>query len=335
MMNNIPLPFRTIYVPQIDLTTHPSWDYKITKIAKEVSEADVGTIIGVPTWHLAVLHKIRDEKGFGKLPDIWKNLRIFFHGGVNFEPYKQHFKELLGREDFVFYEIYNATEGFFGIQADMEGGDMLLLTDTGVFYEFIPFGKYGQDGAEPIPLSEVRAGVPYVMLITVANGLIRYVIGDVITFSCCDPFKFRITGRTQEYINAFGEDLMLGNVENALMKTNRKLDVTTKEYTVAPLYINIESKGRMQVLVEFVKEPPDMNEYMAELDVSLQHENSNYAQKRNNDLALTSLEVIPARPGLFFEWLAARGKLGGQNKIPRLVNNRKMMEELLELNETA
>lgn len=332
MMHNIPLPFRTIYVPKIELTTHPSWDYKINRIAHEVSTADVGTMIGVPTWHLAVLHKIRDEIKFNRLSELWKNLRIFFHGGVNFEPYRQHFKNLLGREDFVFYETYNATEGFFGIQADLEGGDMLLLTDTGVFYEFIPFSKYGQDDAEAIPLSGVKAGIAYVMLITVANGLVRYVIGDVITFSSCDPFKFRITGRTQEYINAFGEDLLLGNVENALMQTNRKLDVTTREYTVAPLYINIESKGRMQLLIEFVKQPADLQAYMAELDLNLQNENSNYAQKRNNSLALTMLQVIPARQGLFYDWLAARGKMGGQNKIPRLANNRKMMEELLEFN---
>lgn len=335
LMKNVPLPFRTIYVPQLELVTHPSWDYKIQKLAEEVSKADVGTISGVPTWHLAVLHKIRDDIHFGKLTDLWKNLRIFFHGGVNFEPYKQHFKELLGRDDFVFYEIYNATEGFFGIQADLEGGDMLLLTDTGVYYEFIPFAKYGQKDAVAVGLAEVKPGIPYVMLISVGNGLLRYVIGDVITFTAVDPYKFRITGRTQEYINAFGEDLMLSNVENALMKTNRQLDVVTKEYTVAPLYINIESKGRMQVLAEFVKEPANLQEYMTTLDAQLQTENSNYAQKRNNDLALTSLEVIAAKPGLFYKWLGAKGKLGGQNKIPRLVNNRGMMEELLKLNEAA
>ena len=340
MLCNVPLAFRTIYVPGVKLITHPSWDYKLNKIAEEVSNADIGTISGIPTWHLAVLAKIRNEKHFNKLTGLWKNLRIFFHGGVSFEPYRKQFNELIGREGFIFYEVYNATEGFFGIQANIEGGDLLLLTDCGVFYEFIPFSDYGGSTAahhdnsnvKPIPLGEVKSGVPYVLLVTTHNGLLRYVIGDVITFTSVDPFKFRITGRTQEYINAFGEDLLLSNVEQALMKTNAKFDCAIKEYTVAPLYINIESKGRMQFLIEFRKAPVDIEQYVAELDMQLQSENSNYKQKRNHDLALTALEVITAKEGLFYEWMALKGKMGGQHKIPRLVNGRAVMEEMLGLN---
>ena len=332
MLRNIPMAFRTIYVPSVELMTHPSWDYKLNKIAEEVSKADLGTISGIPTWHLAVLAKIRDEIHFSKLSGLWKNLRIFFHGGVSFEPYRKQFNELFGRDDVIFYEVYNATEGFFGIQANMQGGDLLLLTDNGVFYEFIPFSNYGSANAKPIPLEEVKAYVPYVLLVTTHNGLMRYVIGDVITFTATDPYKFRITGRTQEYINAFGEDLLLSNVEQALMKTNARFDCAIKEYTVAPLYINIESKGRMQFLIEFKKAPQNLEQYAAELDEQLQNENSNYKQKRNHDLALSTLEVIPAKQGLFYEWMASRGKMGGQHKIPRLVNGRKVMEEMLELN---
>lgn len=333
MLSNIPPAFRTIYVPGVELMTNPSWDYKLNKIAEEVSKADLGTISGIPTWHLAVLSKIREEIHFEKLTGLWKNLRIFFHGGVSFEPYRKQFNELIGKEDFIFYEVYNATEGFFGIQAGLQGGDLLLLTDCGVFYEFIPFAKYGDEDEKPIALGNVKTGVQYVLLVTTHNGLLRYVIGDVITFTSVDPFKFRITGRTQEYINAFGEDLLLSNVEQALMKTNAKFDSVIKEYTVAPLYINIESKGRMQFLIEFSKAPQDLEQYVLELDRQLQEENSNYRQKRNHDLALTSLEVITAKPGLFYEWMAAKGKMGGQHKIPRLVNGRKVMEEMLELND--
>ena len=332
MLRNVPLAFRTIYVPGVKLITNPSWDYKLDKIAQQVSRADIGSISGIPTWHLAVLTKIREEIHFDKLTGLWKNLRIFFHGGVSFEPYRKQFNELIGREDFIFYEVYNATEGFFGIQANMQGGDLLLLTDCGVFYEFIAFSNYGNEDAEPIPLSEVKAGIQYVLLVTTHNGLLRYVIGDVITFTAVDPFKFRITGRTQEFINAFGEDLLLSNVEQALMKTNAKFDCAIKEYTVAPLYINIESKGRMQFLIEFRKTPENLEQYTLELDAQLQKENSNYMQKRNHDLALVALEVISAQPGLFYKWMASKGKMGGQHKIPRLVNGRKVMEEMLELN---
>ncbi len=332
MLRNVPLAFSTIYVPGVELITNPSWDYKLNKIAEEVSRADIGTISGIPTWHLAVLSKIREDIHFDKLTDLWKNLKIFFHGGVSFEPYRKQFAELVGKDDFIFYEVYNATEGFFGIQAEVKGGDLLLLTDNGVFYEFIPFNVYGNENAKPIPLSDVQAGVPYVLLVSTHNGLLRYVIGDVITFTSTDPFKFRITGRTQEYINAFGEDLLLSNVEQALMKTNAAFDSAIKEYTVAPLYINIESKGRMQFLIEFRKPPADLAQYTLALDEQLQKENSNYLQKRNHDLALTALEVIPAQPGLFYKWMAAKGKMGGQHKIPRLVNGRKVIEEILELN---
>ena len=332
MMWNVPLPFRTIYVPGVKLVTNPSWDYKINRVAGLVAKADIGTISGVPTWHLAVLSKIRDEIHFNDLNSLWKNLRIFFHGGVSFEPYRRHFKELLNRKDFIFYEIYNATEGFFGIQAGLEGGDLLLLTDNGIFFEFIPFNEFSAGKLNPVPLSEVKTAVPYVLIITTPNGLLRYIIGDVITFTALDPFKFRITGRTQEYINAFGEDLLLSNVENALMKTNAKFDCNIKEYTVAPYYINIDAKGRMQFLIEFSKPPKNMEQYSLQLDAQLQQENSNYAQKRVNDLALNALEVIPARPGLFYAWMAGKGKMGGQNKIPRLVNSRKVMEEILKGN---
>ncbi len=335
MMKNIPLPFRSIYVPDNVLITHPSWQYKINQIAKDVRQANVGTISGIPTWHLAVLRKIREETPFKNLREIWKHYRIFFHGGVNFEPYRKHFEELTGTDEAIFFEAYNATEGFFGIQAEVKGGDLLLLTNTAVYYEFIPFSDYGMDSARVLNLEEIEAGVPYVLLVTALNGLVRYVIGDVLTFTSTDPFRFRITGRTQEYINAFGEDLLLSNVVNALMKANEKFGSRISEYTVAPQYIRLSDKGKMQFVIEFLQAPDDLGEFACELDFQLQNENSNYAQKRNNDLALTSLEVIPAPTGTFYRWMESKGKLGGQHKVPRLVNGREMIEEILALLQTG
>ncbi|MCW5906311.1 MAG: GH3 auxin-responsive promoter family protein [Chitinophagales bacterium] len=334
MMKNIPLPFRTIYVPDNDLITHSSWEYKVNRVANSVSKADVGTISGVPTWHLAVLSKIKEQTPFNTLPELWKNYRIFFHGGVNFEPYRKQFEKLAGRSDALFFEAYNATEGFFGIQAGLEGGDLLLLTNSGVFYEFIPFAEYGKENAHAISLDKVKADVPYVLLVTALNGLLRYVVGDVITFTKLNPFSFRITGRTQEYINAFGEDLLLHNVVNTLMKTNEQFDTTINEYTVAPQYISVNNKGRMQFVIEFAKAPDDLNAYAAELDAQLQKENTNYAQKRSNNLALDTLEVIAAPAGTFYKWMEQKGKLGGQNKVPRLVNGRGVIEEILAICKT-
>jgi hypothetical protein len=331
MMKNIPLPFRTIYVPDNDLVTHPSWEHKVKQIAHDVSKADIGTISGVPTWHLAVLSEIKKEKSFSKLTELWKNYRIFFHGGVNFEPYRKQFEELAERSDALFFETYNATEGFFGIQSGLQGGDLLLLTNSGVFYEFIPFSEYETEKQRVLSLEEVEVGVPYVLLVTALNGLLRYAIGDVITFTKLDPFSFRITGRTQEYINAFGEDLLLNNVVNALMKTNELLGTSVNEYTVAPQYINMNEKGKIQFVIEFSKALNNLNKFALELDHQLQKENSNYAQKRSNNLALDTLEVISVPSGTFYKWMERKGKLGGQNKIPRLVNGRSIIDEILAL----
>lgn len=332
MMRNIPLPFRSIYVPGNALITASSWQQKLERIPDAVKDADVGNMIGIPTWHLAVLRQLHDKLKFNKLIDIWPNLRFFYHGGVNFDPYRQHFKDLIGREDFIFYEIYNATEGFFGAQATLHGTDMLLLTDTDIFYEFITFADYNTERAQAIELSEVQAGIPYVIAITASNGLLRYVIGDVLTFTNTEPYTFKITGRTQEYINAFGEDLLVSHVSNAIVQANAIHHCSIREYTVAPLYIHLEEKGRIQFLIEFDKAPANLATYTQELDKQLQLQNSNYTQKRNNDMALTCLEVIAAKPQLFYNWLKEKGKLGGQNKVPRLVNNRTFIDVLLTMN---
>lgn len=332
MMRNIPLPFRSIYVPNNALMTASSWQEKLTQIPDAIKDADVGNMIGIPTWHLAVLRQLHDKLKFNKLTDVWKNLRIFYHGGVNFEPYRQQFKDLIGRDDFIFYEIYNATEGFFGAQAKLYETGMLLLTDTSIFYEFIPFADYNTERAKAIDVSEVQADVPYVIVISAPNGLLRYVIGDVVSFTNTDPYTFNITGRTQEYINAFGEDLMLSHVSNALTEANRLHKCSIKEYTVAPQYIDLDKQGKIQFLIEFESLPSDILAYEVELDKQLQLQNSNYAQKRNNSIALTRLQVIVARPGLFYNWLESKGKLGGQNKMPKLVNGRQVIEVLLDMN---
>lgn len=331
LSRNIPPIYRRYYTPGIETQILNKWEEKINRTVQEIKTEDVGTFSGVPTWHLAMLNKLKDETGFKKLTDLWKNLQVFFHGGVSFEPYRKQFEELVGKKDFVFFEIYNATEGFIAIQETLHTNDLLLLTDNLLFFEFIPLDKYYAGERNALQLSEVKAGVPYVLLLTAPNGLIRYLIGDVITFTKTDPFTFKISGRTQEYINAFGEDLLLSNVQNALMNTNQQLNAAIRDYTVAPFYINIEQKGRMQFAIEFSVPPVDLKQYEQTLDDNLKKENSNYLQKRTNNLALSQLEVISLPQGAFYKWLSSKNKLGGQNKVPRLVNGRGVIEEILKI----
>ncbi len=332
---NIPFIYRGYYTPDIHVQTFSKWEEKIANAVKQISKQDVGTMSGVPTWILSVLHKMKAEYPFEKLTDVWQNLQVYFHGGVSFEPYRKQFKELVGKDNFNFFEVYNATEGFFAIQESFESNNLILLTDNHIFYEFIPLEKYNAGEKKAVGLSEVKTGVAYVLLITAPNGLVRYVIGDVLTFQSLDPFTFKITGRTQEYINAFGEDLLLSNVQNALIKTNQTLDCTISDYTVAPLYINIQEKGRMQFAIEFSKAPVNISAYEIFLDENMQNENSNYKQKRANNLALNSPEVIVLPQGTFYKWLSSKNKLGGQNKVPRLVNGRNVMEEILAIISSA
>lgn len=335
LVSKVPAIYRSYYTPTLEVQTTANWQNKISETVKQIIGEDVGTISGVPTWILSVLQKMKAEFPFEKLSDVWKNLQVYFHGGVSFEPYRQQFEKLVGKKDFVFYEIYNATEGFFGIQENLESNNLLLLTDNFIFYEFVPLTEFGNPNHKAIPLSEVQTGISYVMLISAPNGLLRYIIGDVITFQNLNPFTFKITGRTQEYINAFGEDLLLCHVQNALLKTGSKFSCSITDYTVAPLYINMQQKGRIQVAIEFATAPENISEYEKQLDQNLQLENSNYQQKRENDLALQHLEVISLPPGTFYKWLAAKNKLGGQHKVPRLVNGRNVLDEILQISSSG
>ena len=331
LVRNVPVIYRPFYAPSINVQTHSNWEEKIERAVNEIAHEDLGTISGVPTWLLSVFQKMKEKIGFEKLTDVWKNLQVYFHGGVSFEPYRKQFEALVGKKDFVFYEVYNATEGFFGIQENLQSNNLLLLTDNFVFYEFVPLEDLRKGKERVVDLSEVKTDVPYAILITAPNGLLRYLIGDVITFQSLNPYTFKITGRTQEYINAFGEDLLLSNVENALMKTNREFNVEVSDFTVAPFYISIEQKGKIQFAIEFLKPPENISAYEKLLDENLQLENSNYKQKRANSLALSACEVIDLPSDTFYKWLNSKNKLGGQNKIPRLVNGRNLMDEILAM----
>ena len=331
IIRNIPRIMQPFYIPDVELATAVSYEDKIERIAQlAAKEPGITTLGGVPTWNLPLYRRILELTGAEHMRQVWPAARVFKHGGVNFEPYRTQFKKLFPGEDFIFQEIYNATEGFFGVQDKDDQRDILLILNAGVYYEFVTWRDYQrQDFANAIPLVEVQLGEVYVMLITTIAGLYRYPMGDLVEFTHLRPFRLKILGRTQEFINAFGEDLLRSEAQNALLQACEAQGAEVTEYTVAPEYIGLDRAGRHHWVIEFSRQPADMERFNDDLDAALQRANYNYAAKRSNDFAISrhALTVVPM--GFFRAWLTARGKQGGQHKVPRLANHREYLEELL------
>jgi hypothetical protein len=264
---------------------------------------------------------------------VWPNLEVFFHGGVAFTPYRKQYEQLITSPNMHYMETYNASEGFFGLQDDPKDKSMLLMLDYDVFYEFIPMSEFGTEHPVVVPLWAVETGVNYAMVISTSCGLWRYVIGDTIQFTQTNPYKFVITGRTKHFINAFGEELIVDNAEKGLAYACEQTGAEVREYTAAPVFMDNNAKCRHQWLIEFAKPPQDLQQFSDLLDKRLQEINSDYEAKRFKNITLQHLEIIPAREGLFNDWMKSRGKLGGQNKVPRLSNSREHIEQLLDFNQ--
>jgi hypothetical protein len=319
-------------VPRKATALLSDFELKRDRIAHECLHQNVTTLSGVPSWMLSVLVRVMEVSGKQHLEEVWPNLEVFWHGGIAFTPYRSQYEELITSPRMHYMETYNASEGFFGIQDDPADPSMLLMLDYGVFYEFIPVAEVGTANPTVVPLSGVEVGVNYAMVITTSCGLWRYMIGDTVSFTSKNPYKFVITGRTKYFINAFGEELIMDNAEKGLAYACQQTGAEVSEYTAAPVFMDSRAKCRHQWLVEFSQEPQDLGEFAAILDHRLQEINSDYEAKRFHDVTLQHLEVVKARQGLFNDWLKSKGKLGGQHKIPRLSNSRKNIEELLEMN---
>ncbi len=331
LIENMPFWSNFIRTPSAEVALIPDFEEKVEKITKIAIKENVTNIAGVPSWNLVLLKHILDATGNDNLLDVWPNLELFTHGGVSFTPYREQFKKIIPSSQMNYLETYNASEGFFGIQDDLNDSSMLLMLDYGVFYEFLPLHKLSDPNPPVYAIDEVEKGVNYAIIITTNGGLWRYMIGDTIVFTSLTPHKFKITGRTKYFINAFGEEVILENAENALMTACKHTGAQISDYTAGPIYMSDDAKGAHEWLIEFEKEPDDVERFTDVLDKTLCSINSDYEAKRYKNSTLVMPTVISIPRGTFYQWFQSKGKVGGQHKMPRLANDRKYLDEIRKL----
>lgn len=319
-------------VPKKRVALLSDFEEKRDLIAREALRKNVTNLSGVPSWMMGVITRVLELSGKQYLDEVWPNLEVFFHGGIAFTPYRELYHSLIRNPRMHYMETYNASEGFFGLQSDLADPAMLLMLDYGVFYEFIPLEDVGKEQPQVVPLWEVETNRNYAIVITTSCGLWRYQIGDTVRFTQTRPYKFVISGRTKSFINAFGEELIVDNAEQGLAEACQQTGAQVREYTAAPVFMDETGKCRHQWVIEFTKMPANVGEFATILDRALQNVNSDYEAKRYKNITLQPLEIIVGRTNLFHDWLSSKGKLGGQHKVPRLANNRAIIEEVIALN---
>ena len=328
LIENMPIWAEFSSTPSNKISLMSDWETKIAAIINETKHENVTSFAGVPSWMMVLMNSVLEDTGKHHLLEVWPNLEVYFHGGVSFEPYREQYQKLLPKTDFKYYEIYNASEGFFAIQDLNNSNDLLLMLDYGIFYEFIPMDTFGKTNQKVLQLHEVQLDKNYALVITTNSGLWRYLIGDTIRFTSLSPFRIRVTGRTKHHINVFGEELMVENTDQAIAKACQLTNTEMVDYTVAPVFMKDKEKGAHEWIIEFKKNPKDLEQFQKLLDETLQSLNSDYEAKRANNMTLNPLVLNVARPKLFYDWLKQQDKLGGQHKIPRLSNQRDYLEQL-------
>ena len=331
LIENMPIWAEFSSTPSSRVSLMSEWETKIMAIIEESKNENVTSFAGVPSWMLVLMNKVLEDTGKLNLMDIWPNLEVYFHGGVSFEPYREQYKKILPASHFKYYEIYNASEGFFAIQDLNNSSDLLLMLDYGIFYEFIPMSVFGTAEEKAIRLSDVALNVNYAILISTNAGLWRYLVGDTVRFTSLSPYRIRVTGRTKHHINVFGEELMVENTDRAISTASQRTNSEVVDYTVAPIFMKDKEKGAHEWMIEFKSKPSNISEFQKILDETLQSLNSDYEAKRHNNMTLNPLVINVARPNLFYDWLKEQDKLGGQHKIPRLSNKRDYLEQLKNL----
>lgn len=332
LIENINPIVNLVRVPDKRTALISDFEVKRDKIAEICLHKNVTNISGVPSWMMSVLQRVMELSGKQHLEEVWPNLEVFFHGGIAFTPYRKAYEQLITSPNMHYMETYNASEGFFGLQNDPQDKSMLLMLDYDVFYEFIPMDEFGRENPTVVPLEGVKVGVNYAMIISTSCGLWRYLIGDTVRFTSRNPYKFVITGRTKHFINAFGEELIIDNAEKGLQYACKKHGAQVREYTAAPVFRDENTIPHHQWVIEFSCPPDDVEAFADTLDARLQQLNSDYEAKRYKDINMVRLKIVVAQDGLFERWMRKRGKLGGQNKVPRLSNSREHIDELLKMN---
>lgn len=329
IVKNLPWWAEIRRTPAKEIALMSEWEEKIEKMAQNTINDDVYILAGVPSWTMLLANRVLEITGKNNLKEIWPNLELFMHGGVSFKPYKAHFEKLISDANMNYVETYNASEGFFGIQ-DIPGSDeLLLMLDYGIFYEFIPMSEFkGVNSNNVVSLSEVEKGVNYAMVISTNGGLWRYILGDTIQFTSLFPFRFKITGRTKSFLNTFGEEVVVENAESAIAHACLKTNAQIRDFTVAPIYMENNERGAHEWLIEFVNEPTDFSRFCQLLDENLREINSDYDAKRYKNMILDKPKIHQIPKGTFDRWLKSKDKLGGQNKIPRLLNERTIINEI-------
>ncbi len=329
LVQNFPFWAEMMRTPDISIALMGDWEVKLDKIANATITENVTNISGVPSWNLMLLKRILEITGRNNVLEVWPNLELFVHGGVSFAPYREQFKKLIPSEQMWYMETYNASEGFFGIQDQPHSTEMLLMLDYGIFYEFMPLDEIDHPSPRILTLDQVETDTNYAIIISTNAGLWRYMIGDTIQFTNTSPYRIQISGRTKNFINAFGEEVIVDNAEKALDMACRETDAVISEYTGAPVFLEDSNSASHEYLIEFDKEPNDLNAFIITLDRELQNINSDYEAKRTADILLKRPKVTSVPKGTFFRWLKSKGKIGGQNKVPRLFNNRKYVDEII------
>ena len=330
LMQNTPFWGHWIRTPELSIALLDEWESKIEKLAQSTIHENVTSLAGVPTWTIILIKRILEISGKKTLKEVWPNLELYIHGGVSFTPYREQLDHLIGTP-INYLETYNASEGFFAAQNMPDDEGMLLFMDHGIFYEFLPAEEYKKTNPKTIGLKHVELGKNYALVISTNGGLWRYLIGDTIQFTSLRPYKIKVTGRLKHYMNAFGEEVIVDNADNAIAVASAKTGAIVNDYTAAPVFFSENENGAHEWLIEFENAPDDLHAFTFELDEALKAINSDYEAKRYKNIALRLPIVHSLKKGSFNKWLKTKGKLGGQHKVPRLSNERKMIEEILTM----